>query len=118
MPIPREALRLVGDPESLRLVTARTNIDHTNRMLDFSATVITDLRNQELCGFVFKSKSPSSGMERVKVYPPQGGAAPKKGVGIVARQSSTLFPSFPARRGAGCTIPSCGKISSSASSPP
>jgi uncharacterized protein YbbK (DUF523 family) len=31
--IPRETLRLVGDPEAPRLVTSRTNIDHTDRML-------------------------------------------------------------------------------------
>ncbi|MFO8145416.1 MAG: DUF523 domain-containing protein, partial [Candidatus Syntrophosphaera sp.] len=95
LPIPREALRLVGDPESPRLVTSKTNIDHTDRMRDFSAKVIADLQNQELCGFVFKSKSPSSGMERVKVYPPQGGAAQKKGVGIFARQFINAFPLLP-----------------------
>ncbi len=95
LPIPREALRLVGDPESPRLLTSKTNIDHTDRMQSFSANVIADLRNQELCGFVFKSKSPSSGMERVKVYPSQGGAAQKKGVGIFARQFINAFPLLP-----------------------
>jgi len=31
--IPREALRLVGDPDSPRLVTSRTHLDHTEGML-------------------------------------------------------------------------------------
>ena len=31
--IPRESLRLVGDPNAPRLVTSRTKEDHTERML-------------------------------------------------------------------------------------
>ena len=30
--IPRETMRLTGDPEHLRLVTTRTGVDHTERM--------------------------------------------------------------------------------------
>ena len=32
MPIPREAVRLVGDPENPRLVTQKTGIDKTRQM--------------------------------------------------------------------------------------
>jgi uncharacterized protein YbgA (DUF1722 family)/uncharacterized protein YbbK (DUF523 family) len=95
LPVPREAMRLVGDPEAPRLLTNKTGIDHTQRMLDFSRAKVEELAKMELCGFVFKSKSPSSGMERVKVYPEKGGVAQKKGVGIFARELMKAMPLLP-----------------------
>lgn len=96
MPIPRETLRLVGDPESPRLVTSRTNIDHTSQMQEWAAERLEMLAREHLDGFIFKSKSPSSGMERVKVYPASGsGMAEKKGIGIFARAFMDRFPDLP-----------------------
>ncbi len=95
LPVPREAMRLVGEVENPRLLTQQTKLDHTPRMLDWAAHRIEALALEELCGFVFKSKSPSSGMERVKVYPAKGGAGEKKGVGIFARQFMKAFPLLP-----------------------
>jgi uncharacterized protein YbgA (DUF1722 family) len=48
-----------------------------------------------LCGFVFKSRAPSSGMERVSVFPEGGGPAVKKGSGIFARIFMDRFPLLP-----------------------
>ena len=44
----------------------------------------SDLEKENLCGFVFKSKSPSSGMERVRLYD-RNGVPNKNGVGLFAR---------------------------------
>lgn len=93
--VPREALRLVGDPEAPRLVHVKSGIDQTQRMIDWSVPRIEGLKAKKLCGYVFKSKSPSSGMERVKVYPEKGGAARKIGVGIFAREFMKAFPLLP-----------------------
>ncbi|MEZ0576825.1 DUF523 domain-containing protein, partial [Halodesulfovibrio aestuarii] len=68
LPIPREALRLVGNPDNPRLVTNKTYQDYTTQMKEFSARRTKELEQENLCGFVFKRSSPSSGMERVKVY--------------------------------------------------
>ena len=95
LPVPREAMRLVGDSQNPKLLTIQTGIDHTPRMLEWSARRLKDLAGRDLCGFVFKSKSPSSGMERVKVYPEKGGAAQKTGVGIFAREFMRAFPLLP-----------------------
>lgn len=95
LPIPREAMRLVGDAGEPKLLTVKTGIDHTPRMQDWCARRIPDLADKALCGFIFKSKSPSSGMERVKVYPAKGGAAAKTGVGIFAREFMRAFPLLP-----------------------
>ena len=94
LPTPRETMRLVGDPYSPRLVTSRTNIDHTERMLKWAAEKVKELEAENLCGFIFKSKSPSMGMERVKLYN-KGGMPEKKGVGLFARAYMEHFPLYP-----------------------
>ena len=91
---PREAMRLTGDPEHPRLVTTRTGVDHTERMEAWARARVAKLENDDLCGFIFKSNSPSSGMERVKVYDDRG--VPRKiGVGIFARIFMEHFPLLP-----------------------
>lgn len=92
--VPREAMRLVGDPAKPRLVTQKTGIDHTDRMMAWAASKLDGLEKEDLCGFIFKSKSPSSGMERVKVYNGKGslsGRAP----GMFAREFMARFPMLP-----------------------
>jgi len=91
---PREALRLVGDPDSPRLVTFRTGQDLTERMVGWAQKQVAKLEREDLCGFIFKSDSPSSGMERVKVYN-EGRMPVKRGVGIFARIFMEHFPLLP-----------------------
>jgi len=91
---PREALRLVGNPESPRLVTSRTHQDLTDRMTKWADNRVAELEKEDLCGFIFKSNSPSSGMERVKVYTDQGMPV-KKGSGVFARVFMEHFPLVP-----------------------
>jgi len=92
--IPREAFRLVGDASAPRLVTIKTKIDHTERMETWARKRVKELEKEDLCGFVFKSDSPSSGMERVKVYDANG--VPRKAAsGIFARIFMEGFPLLP-----------------------
>jgi uncharacterized protein YbgA (DUF1722 family)/uncharacterized protein YbbK (DUF523 family) len=93
-PIPRETFRLVGDPENPRLVTSRSNVDHTERMLAWAEKRVAELEKEHLCGFIFKSDSPNSGLSRVKVYNAKG-MADKKGVGLFARAFTQHFPLLP-----------------------
>lgn len=92
--IPREPLRLVGDPKLPRLVTSRTKKDYTDHMTQWARKRVAELEKEDLCGFIFKSKSPSCGMERVKVYNEKG-IPVKKGVGIFARVFMEHFPLLP-----------------------
>jgi uncharacterized protein YbgA (DUF1722 family)/uncharacterized protein YbbK (DUF523 family) len=92
--IPRETFRLVGDPENPRLVTSRSNVDHTERMLAWAEKRVAELEKENLCGFIFKSDSPNSGLSRVKVYNAKG-MAEKKGVGLFARAFTRHFPLLP-----------------------
>lgn len=93
--IPREPFRLVGDPKNPRLVTTRTHEDHTDRMLQWARKRVEELERENLYGYIFKSGSPSSGMERVKVYD-RNGVPAKVGVGIFARIFMEHFPLLPA----------------------
>lgn len=98
MSIPREALRQVGDPEAPRLVTVQTGEDWTERMNQWATARVEALATEGLCGFIFKRASPSSGMERVKVYTGIGKqSAPPvlKGVGLFARIFMQRFPLLP-----------------------
>ena len=94
LPVPRESMHLAGDPESPRLVTTRTKIDHTERMVNWARKRVRELEKENLCGFIFKSNSPSSGMERVKVYK-EHGMAQKTGIGMFARAFMDHFPLIP-----------------------
>lgn len=92
--IPREPMRLVGDPAAPRLITIRTGIDHTERMLAWSRERVRALEHENLCGFIFKKDSPSSGMTRVKVYN-HDGRPERKGSGLFASAFMTHFPLLP-----------------------
>jgi uncharacterized protein YbgA (DUF1722 family)/uncharacterized protein YbbK (DUF523 family) len=92
--VPRESMHLEGDPGSPQLVTIRTKQDMTDRMVRWAMKRVAELEKEDLCGFIFKSDSPSSGMERVRVYNEKGMPV-KKGVGIFARSFMDHFPLFP-----------------------
>ncbi|MBN1674361.1 MAG: DUF1722 domain-containing protein [Kiritimatiellae bacterium] len=93
--VPREPMRLVGDPAAPRLVTRDTGKDLTDRMLAWARRRVVELEKEALCGYIFKSKSPSSGMERVKVYNGRGGLS-GRGTGLFAREFMDHFPLLPA----------------------
>ncbi len=94
LPVPRESMHLEGNPESPRLVTSRTKQDMTERMVQWARKRVLELEKEDLCGFIFKSDSPSSGMERVRVYDNKGMPS-KKGVGMFARIFMEHFPLLP-----------------------
>jgi uncharacterized protein YbgA (DUF1722 family)/uncharacterized protein YbbK (DUF523 family) len=93
--VPRESMRLVGDPENPRLITFKTKTDNTDQMLRWARGRVKELEKEDLHGFIFKSDSPSSGMIRVKVYTEKGMPV-KKGVGMFAREFMNHFPLIPA----------------------
>jgi uncharacterized protein YbgA (DUF1722 family)/uncharacterized protein YbbK (DUF523 family) len=92
--IPRESMRLVGDPADPRLVTTRTGLDLTARMQDWVARRVVELETEDLTGYIFKSRSPSSGMENVKVYNGKGGLS-GKAPGLFAKAFMAHFPTLP-----------------------
>jgi uncharacterized protein YbgA (DUF1722 family)/uncharacterized protein YbbK (DUF523 family) len=94
LPVPREAMHLVGDPENPRLITLRTRVDHTTRMKTWAKKKVAELEKKDLCGFVFKSRSPSSGIRGVKIYT-EAGMPNATGSGLFARAFMVKFPLLP-----------------------
>ena len=94
MSTPREAMRLEGDPANPRLMTRQSRIDKTGQMLAYCAAKIRELEGEDLCGFIFKKDSPSSGLFRVKVYGPDG-VPSKTGSGMFAAAVARNFPLLP-----------------------
>lgn len=94
LPVPREAMRLVGDIDNPRLVTNKTGKDITGQMKTWAGAKMAALKAENLCGFIFKNRSPSSGMMRVKVYD-KNNVPQAAGVGIFARTFMEHFPLLP-----------------------
>jgi uncharacterized protein YbgA (DUF1722 family)/uncharacterized protein YbbK (DUF523 family) len=94
LPTPREAMRLAGNPVDPRLVTSKTGVDLTGLMRDWIRRKLPELDGLDLCGYICKKDSPSSGMERVKVY--GGTGIPSNvGVGIFTKAFMDHFPMIP-----------------------
>jgi uncharacterized protein YbgA (DUF1722 family) len=93
--VPRETLRLVRAGNDTRMITTRTGIDHTDAMRAYADRRTRSLASMDLRGYVLKKDSPSCGMERVKVYPAEGGTGTRDGVGIYAACLKARFPSLP-----------------------
>jgi uncharacterized protein YbgA (DUF1722 family)/uncharacterized protein YbbK (DUF523 family) len=91
---PRETLRLVRIGGTLRMVTTRTEIDHTDAMNAWAKRRTVELAGADLCGYVLKKDSPSCGMERVKVY--GAGQQPERsGRGLFASALIERLPNLP-----------------------
>lgn len=94
LPVPREAMRLEGDPANPRLMARISRIDRTEQMVAYCSGKVRELEAADLCGFIFKKDSPSSGLFRVKVYGPTGVPA-KSGSGLFAAAVARHFPLLP-----------------------
>ncbi len=95
LPTPRDTLRLVeNEANQVRLVFAKSGEDITARMEAWARERVKQLAQRHLDGFVFKAKSPSSGMERIKLYD-RNGVPRRTGVGVFARIFMETFPLLP-----------------------
>jgi uncharacterized protein YbbK (DUF523 family) len=94
LPMPRESMRLVGDPENPRLIAPKSGTDHTQAMVAWARRRVEELASVGLHGFIFKKDSPSSGLLRVKVYN-EHGMAQRNGTGMFPREVMNRFPLLP-----------------------
>ena len=63
-------------------------------MKSWAREKIAELEQEDLCGFVFKSRSPSSGMRGVKIYT-EAGLPNATGSGLFAKAFMDKFPLLP-----------------------
>ncbi|WED23586.1 2-thiouracil desulfurase family protein [Vibrio sp. JC009] len=94
LPVPRPTIRLISDEERIALVeTKDESKDYTERMQTYAEKTASQLMSQDLCGYIVCAKSPTCGMERVKVY--KQNRADKEGVGIYTRELMKQMPWLP-----------------------
>ena len=91
---PRQPIRLVGDPDHPRAVgSVHAELDVTDALTAYGQQVATELH--DICGFVLMQKSPSCGMERVKVYQANGHPIEGGGSGLFAHALMQARPDLP-----------------------
>ena len=91
---PRQPIRLVGDPDQPRAVgSVHAELDVTDALSAYGRQVATELH--DICGFVLMQKSPSCGMERVKVYQANGHPIEGGGSGLFAHALMQARPDLP-----------------------
>lgn len=92
---PREPIRLVLEDGNVQVKRVKGGVDVTKRLQEVSSSMAWGIQKDELCGFVLKSKSPTCGLERVKVYEPDGMPLESDGVGLFAKELQKRFPLLP-----------------------
>ena len=95
MSVPRPPIRLQYNAEQqIRLVQTRDNsLDYTEQMLSFTAKLLPQLA--DLSGYIVCAKSPSCGMERVRLFDVKGQQMGKLGVGLYTHQLMQKYPWLP-----------------------
>lgn len=93
MGIPRPPIRLVKVRDRIRLRGVRDpDTDVTDEMIAYAEKAAAECNH--LSGYIFKSKSPSCGMERVKVYSEAGNPL-ESSSGIYAAGIMRQYPALP-----------------------
>lgn len=94
LPTPRPALRLVKMDDSIVMRFSNDeSIDVTEKMQSYAEKRVAPLTG--LCGYIVCAKSPSCGMERVRVYSANGKDAKKAGIGMYTAELMKQHPWLP-----------------------
>ncbi len=93
---PRETIRLVRyDSGAIRVIGNKTKNDYTQALESLSERFLSSEEAQNLSGYILKSKSPSCGMERVKLYNERGLPEFATTSGITAKMLKARYPLLP-----------------------
>ncbi len=92
--VPRFPVRIVEQDDQLRLMQSDSELDCTEKFLDFCKRFLDDLGPVD--GFLLKHRSPSCGQKEVKIYPSLGKVAPlRSGTGLFASELQKRHPFIP-----------------------
>jgi uncharacterized protein YbgA (DUF1722 family)/uncharacterized protein YbbK (DUF523 family) len=94
MGVPREPVRLVGSVSNPLMIGEQSAKDWTRTVRRFTARKVRDLEALGISGYIFKSHSPSCGMERVPVYRSKA-ITPRQGRGLFAAGLMRKMTSLP-----------------------
>lgn len=92
--IPRPPVRLVRVAGAVRVRGVKDPaLDVTDRLSGYGRRIARDL--DDICGYIFKARSPSCGMERVKTWGENGLPGRSDGIGAYAMEIMHAHPNLP-----------------------
>ncbi len=91
---PRTSIRLVNKDDNVFVLSNENSYDLTRQLLDKAYEELHKIANANICGIIFKSKSPSCGMGSAKIYL-ENGNVDIQGDGIFAAICKEKFPLLP-----------------------
>jgi uncharacterized protein YbgA (DUF1722 family)/uncharacterized protein YbbK (DUF523 family) len=94
MGVPRESIRLTGDPGNQRLTGHRSGTDYTDVMKRYALKRLDELEQNHIHGYILKKDSPSCGLQRVRIYTGSGMPV-RTGTGLFAQALLEKFPMLP-----------------------
>jgi len=94
LPIPRPTIRQVRTADTIKVCRPDGTGDVGPQLTEYGKKIATEQAGH-LSGFVFCAKSPSCGMERVKIYNEAGTGNTSEGIGFFAEQIMKNNPLLP-----------------------
>ncbi len=91
--VPRPAIHLREYSDGIRLIDTKGTADHTDEMNAFIERIMPTL--SDLRGYILMAKSPSCGMERIKVHNEEGRVIRRDGRGLFAEALMKAYPLMP-----------------------
>jgi len=91
---PRSPIQLQGSADNIRVVSSKDpHLDVTEDLRQYGNKMAIQL--DSLCGYIFKSKSPSCGLERVRLLPAGKTSPNRAGIGQYAAAFTKAQPLLP-----------------------
>lgn len=82
---PREPINQVLCKKQINIKTLNSNQNVTKILNQTSLQIINKIKKEQICGFILKSKSPTCGLEKIKLYDEKNNFINYDGVGIFAK---------------------------------
>lgn len=102
--VPRPPVKLVTTSNGVRARNEKLNLDCTDALTETSSTFWTDPKSNALCGYIFKSRSPSCGLESTPLFNESGFQTGLRS-GLFASQAQISNPQLPMAEEAWLTTP-------------
>jgi len=93
LPIPRPTIRQIKTDDVIKVSRPDGSGDVTEALIEYGQKVAK--MTKHLSGYIFCAKSPTCGMERVKIYSPEGNSLKADGIGAFAKEIMTANPLLP-----------------------
>lgn len=94
MGVPREAMRLEGDPAAPRLMTRNSKIDKTEQLMAYTTPRVEKFASENISGIIFKKGSPSCGLYGLRPLTEKGMPGEKTS-GLFALAFKKKYPLIP-----------------------